>query len=223
MVGAWEGSDERPQFESRDGWWMARSVCRQEVRLCVCMFAKWEIRGKKAGSWSSPLSLPSSLPPSLGLAALAWAATNFHANHKGSGEWIVAPSSNCMHARACTRALPVVCLRVTFLCFFFSLAGTCRDKAPSARSRPSRLPALLVCQGRGEALCARRALLRKGAFRSRCFFSAAAALRLLMLTANNVLLDDCAPARRHRVETETNRGRVKEWKRLCWRGGEDEF
>lgn len=116
----------------------------------------------------------------------------------------MAPSSNCVHARACVSASHF------FVLLFFFLQELAETKHHlHAAGRPGCL--LFSLAGAGERLSAlREHCYERAPSAAAAFFSAAAALRLLMLTANNVLLDDCAPARSCRVETETNRGRVKE-------------
>lgn len=117
----------------------------------------------------------------------------------------------CVPLHVCSR----LCLRVTF-------AGTSRDKAPSARSRLSWLPAPLT--GPEERLSVSivmkpTLLLPLLLFLLRC---------LLMLTANNVLLDDCAllePQSRDRDEwreagsegeRETETDTHEDTSEACW-------
>lgn len=115
-----------------------------------------------------------------------------------------------------------VCLQVTFCVFFFFCRNLQRQSTICTQQAvPAACSSGSLGQGR-DSLCS-ASIVTKGRLPQPQLFSAAAALRLLMLTANNVLLDDCAAARSHRGETETNRGSVKEGKTLCWRGAEDEF
>lgn len=125
--------------------------------VCVCVAAKRE-RERDTPSFNY-------------LAWPAWATINFHVNHRGLGMNSGTVFKLCVPLHVCSR----LCLRVTF-------AGTRRDKAPSARSRLSWLPAPL--SGPEERLSV--SIVMKPTlllFLLRC---------LLVLTANNVLLDDCA-------------------------------
>lgn len=134
----------------------------------MCMFAKWETNRKRRVDPHLPSFIWQSWPE---------LPLTFMQTTKDS-EWIVAPSSNC----ACTYVCVHGCVSARHL-FFFFFAGTSRDKAPSARSRLSWLPASLA--GAGERLSVSIVTKRTlpPLFLLRC---------LLMLTANNVLLDGCA-------------------------------
>lgn len=137
----------------------------------MCVYVCQVGEQQKKESWSSP--------PLLHLAELAWAAINFHANHKGFGMNSGTIFKLCARVRVCSR----LCVCASPFFFFFFFAGTSRDKAPSARSRLSWLPASLA--GAGERLSVSIVTKRTlpPLFLLHC---------LLMLTANNVLLDGCA-------------------------------
>lgn len=125
--------------------------------LLTCVCREEKEKTQKQQSWYSP--------PRLHLAQPVWAAINFYANHRGLG----------MNGGTVFK----LCARTCALTF----AGTSRDKAPSAHSRPSWLPAPLARPERMLSV----SIVTKPTLPLRLLLRC-----LLVLTANNVLLDDCA-------------------------------
>lgn len=142
------------------------------MEKCVYVFAS----RKKKKSWSLPTHHPSFTWHSQSFKHLPLTFMQTTENQ----EWLVAPSSNfCVHVHVCS----CLCLRVIF-------AGTSRDKAPSARSRLSWLPTPLAGAEKRLSVSIVMKLRLLLLLLLRC---------LLMLTANNVLVDALLkPERRDR-------------------------
>lgn len=150
----------------------------------MCVYVCQVGEQQKKESWSSP--------PLLHLAELAWAAINFHANHKGFGMNSGTIFKLCARVSVCTRLC--VCASPFFFFFLQELAETKHHL--HAAGCPDCL-LLSPGQGRGSLW----ALLRNGLCR-RCFCYAARKCWQLIMSSWMAV-----PYWSQRVETETNRER----------------